>query len=149
MGILYNDEDGAHGGENLVAHGLPLEQAAPAFVIRQGKPRRTHRMKWSSLPLYLSLSDFSADADISRLLSLSPSHSHMPTIQHRRVSLAPITTDIPPQSLPPSALSPLISPLPALDCNSGDWTFIETAQTPGSSTPCSEPETWILLGDDS
>jgi len=149
MGILYdNDEDGAHEGENSVARGLPLEHAAPPFVIRQGKPRRTRRSKWSYLRLYLSFSDFSTHADIARLLSL-PSNSHTPTIQHRWVSLTPITTDILPQSLPPSALSPVIPSSPALDCNSGDWTVINATQTPESSTPCSEPETWILLGDDS
>lgn len=138
MGILYNDEESTHDEENSIASGLPVEKAAPIFVIRQGKPRRTRRSK-PMLPLYLSFSDFGTDVDIARLLSLSQPQT--PTIQHR----------VAPQSLPlPSALesgSQSHSFLPQLDI--ADWTFIETAHTLPQISPASEPETWILLGDDS
>ncbi|KAH7418393.1 hypothetical protein BKA64DRAFT_700917 [Cadophora sp. MPI-SDFR-AT-0126] len=161
LGILYNDnEDLAQDSEsNIIACDVPTEPSVPMFIFRQGKPRRSRRRpNWRSLPLCLSLSSLSDDADIARLLSLSP----FPTIQHRLTTLAPTPMDIP-QSLPPPAMeSPyhddndntisISSPPPPqqyiLDFNSGDWTFIHTPHhTDPSPTPSSEPETWILIDD--
>ncbi|KAK0124486.1 hypothetical protein ONS95_009438 [Cadophora gregata] len=164
LGILYNDnEDLAQDSDsNTIACDVPIEPSVPMFIFRQGKPRLSRRRSnWSSLPLYLSLSSLSDDADISRLLSLSP----FPTIQHR-LTQAPTTTstDIP-QSLPTSALefpyhdvnndnTHSISSAQQhqhqhiLDFNSGDWTFIHTPHhADPSPTPSSEPETWILIDD--
>jgi len=149
MGILYKDEDTVHRESNSVALDVPVQQSAPLFVIRPSRPRkRSHCSTWRNLPLYLSLSDLSTDADIARFLS--PPISYTSTIQHRNI----LTTDIP-QSLPPnsaSGSSHLLDniSLSHLDFNSGDWTFISTPpHTPLVSSPSSEPETWILLSDDS
>jgi hypothetical protein len=143
LGVIYNEMDNAQDEFNFVARDLPSEHVGPMFVIRQGKPRRARRSKLQSLPLYLSFSDFSTDADIVRLLSSS--HPQTP-IQHRTTTLS---TDIIPQSLPsPLALDFLHFIDPYSDA--GDWTFIDTTRhTPQVTTPSSEPETWILLGDDS
>jgi len=172
MGILYGGEDLAFDSEsNTIVCEVPVETSAPMFSIRQGKPRRSRRgSHWRSLPLYLSFSDLSNDADIARLLS--PSFPHTPTIQHRSLTIQThVNTDIDiPQSLPPTpALSgsllshlvdnTLISNLHSTNShtfhrtntilpNTGDWTFITTPHnTPGTVTPLSEPETWILIDD--
>lgn len=157
MGILYHDEN-VQEEPNSVACDIP---STPMFFLRPSKSsRRTRRSKLRDLPLYLSMSDLSHDADIARLLSSSISHTQ--TIQHRDVSPSPLMTDIP-QSLPPaSALEFTHGSTRFLDDTisnstlafdfpiSGDWTFIGTApHTPLVSTPSSEPETWILLSDDS
>jgi hypothetical protein len=103
------------------------------------------------------------DADIARLLS--PSTPHTPTIQHRDLSKIQtllntnIDNDIP-QSLPPipaflgSLLSDLVDNTPISISQhdsllpTGDWTFVTTPHnTPGSLTPVSDPETWILIDD--
>lgn len=167
MGILYEDENIAHDSEsNTVVCDVPVEQSVPMFIVRHGKPRRSRRRStWRSLPLYLSFSDLTSDAEIARLLS--PSNSHTPTIQHRDLTIGiptHINTDIDtiiPQSLPPTpafsgsmhGLNPIdntpVSPLNSiLAQHTGDWTFITaTHNTPGTSTPLSEPETWILIDD--
>lgn len=158
MGILYDSED----KDNCTASKIPsIEQAPPtSFVWRHRKPRRSRRLR--ALPLHLSLSTISTDAAIARLLSASPATTPTPTIQHREV--LPGTT---PQSLPSRSPSPspaLESPLldtqhththslhhqtaTALD----DWELITTTPPQSHdevSTPSSEPETWILLSDDS
>jgi hypothetical protein len=166
MGILYGGEDLAFDSEsNTIVCGAPIESSVPMFSIRQGKSRRSRRSSsWRSLPHYLSFSDLSNDADIIQLLSTSTSHK--PTIQHRDITNQTLTnTDIDdntPQSLPPtsalsgSLLSNLIDNLvdktplshSILPQHTGDWTFITTPHnTPGSLTPLSEPETWILIDD--
>lgn len=174
MGILYGGEDLALDSEsNTIVCEVPVESSAPMFSIRQGKPRRSRRSShWRSLPLYLSFSDLSNDADIARLLS--PSTPHTPTIQHRSLTIqTSINTDIDiPLSLPPtpafsgSLLSHLVDNTPISNSgdhstisrslhitntilpNTGDWTFITTPHnTPGTLTPLSEPETWILIDD--
>jgi len=164
LGILYNDnEDFAQNSpdSNTISCDVPIEPSVPMFILRQGKPRRSRRRSnWRSLPLYLSLSSLSDDADIARLLSLSP----FPTIQHRLSTPTHFDTDIL-QSLPPPALEfphhndndkddtisiPPLSQQNILDfnSNSGDWTFIHTPHpTNPSPTPSSEPETWILIDD--
>ena len=164
LGILYNDnEDFAQNSpdSNTISCDVPIEPSVPMFIFRQGKPRRSRRRSnWRSLPLYLSLSSLSDDADIARLLSLSP----FPTIQHRLSTPTHFDTDIL-QSLPPPALEfphhndndkddtisiPPLSQQNILDfnSNSGDWTFIHTPHpTNPSPTPSSEPETWILIDD--
>jgi hypothetical protein len=169
MGILYEDESIAHDSEsNTIVCDAPIEHSVPMFIVRHGKPRRSRRRStWRSLPLYLSFSSLSNDADITRLLS--PSVSHTPTIQHRDVTVeipTPINTDISidtsiPQSLPPTPAfsgsvhgshlvdNTPISPLSSIfHQHTGDWTFITALHnTPGTSTPHSEPETWILIDD--
>jgi hypothetical protein len=165
MGILYGGEDLAYDSEsNTIVCGFLADSTAPMFSIRQGKPRRSRRSShWRSLPLYLSFSELGNDADIARLLS--PSIPHTPTIQYRNFSsiqtLLKTDTNIDiPQSLPPtpafsgSLLSNLVdnTPISAAQYDSllptGDWTFITTPHnTPGTLTPLSEPETWILIDD--
>jgi hypothetical protein len=162
MGILYGGEDLAYDSElNTIVCRVPVDSSAPMFSIRQGKPRRSRRsLHWPSLPLYLSFSELGNDADIVRLLSITP---HTPTIQHRDLgTIQTLNTDIDiPQSLPPtpafsgSLLSNLVDNTPisiSLTDSilpTGDWTFITTPNnTPGTVTPNSEPETqWILIDD--
>merc|ERR1712000_388887 len=143
LGILYNDnEDFAQNSpdSNTISCDVPIEPSVPMFILRQGKPRRSRRRSnWRSLPLYLSLSSLSDDADIARLLSLSP----FPTIQHRLSTPTHFDTDIL-QSLPPLSQQNILD----FNSNSGDWTFIHTPHpTNPSPTPSSEPETWILIDD--
>jgi hypothetical protein len=162
MGILYDEESIAHDSEsNTIVCDVPVGQSIPMFSVRLGKPRRSRRRStWRSLPLYLSFSDLSNDADIARLLS--PSVLHTPTIQHRDLTIQTHNMDNDtsiPQSLPPTpAFSGFIHSLHLVDntpiSNSilhqhpGDWTFITAPHnTPGTSTPLSEPETWILIDD--
>jgi len=138
MGILY-DED------NTVACELPSEQAPPIYIIRHRKPRRSRRRSLRSLPLYLSFSSLGDDADIARLLSPSISNTPTPmTIQHRELPSTPITNT--PLSLP-DVNGSLSFPDTTLD----GWEFITTPQhhTDPQPSPASEPETWILLSDDS
>ncbi len=164
---------------NTISYEVPVERnSSPIFVFRHGNPRRSRRRStWrSSLPLYLSFSSLSDDIDITRFLSPSTTPNDPPTIQHRDIPFCekPQITDIP-QSLPltssallaahgsvPSSISisnidntaiSISSPsTPSLETQVGDWTFINTTQhnvTPQTTTPSSEPETWILLSDDS
>ena len=160
MGILYDNKD----EDNKAACAVPLEQAPPTFILRHRKPKRSRqRSTWRSLPLYLSFSSLGDDADIARLLSPSISNTPTPmTIQHRELPSTPISTDIP-QSLPPTPAlesatvhnTPIeISQPHSLPLNTtvDGWEFINTPhahQDPHTSTPISEPETWILLSDDS
>jgi hypothetical protein len=165
MGILYGGEDLAYDSEsNTIVCGVLANNTAPMFSIRHGKPRRSRRSShWRSLPLYLSFSELGNDADIARLLS--PSTPHTPTIQHHDLSTIQtlLNTDIDnniPQSLPPtpafsgSLLSNPVDNTPISIAHhdsllpTGDWTFITTPHnTPGTLTPLSEPETWILIDD--
>lgn len=161
MGILYESKH----KDNTVACEVPSGNASPMFVLRHRKPRRSRRRSaWRSLPLYLSFSSLGDDADIARLLS--PSIASTPTsitIQHRELPSTPNPTDIP-QSLPPTPalvlgsqhfvsttpieLEHFLPDNPTID----DWEFITTPpthQNPHPTTPLSEPETWIFLGDDS
>ena len=165
MGILYDEHLAFDSESNTIVCSAPIESSVPMFSIRQGKSRRSRRSSsWRSLPLYLSFSDLSNDADIARLLS--PSIPPTPTIQHRDLTIQTLlNTDIDvktPQSLPPtpalpgSLLSDLVDGLIDNTPNShailtqriGDWTFITTPHnTPGSLTPLSDQETWILIDD--
>ncbi|KUJ21109.1 uncharacterized protein LY89DRAFT_426969 [Mollisia scopiformis] len=174
MGILYkDDEDIAQVSKsNTVSCDVPVQHPVPMFIIRRGKPKRSRRRStWRSLPLYLSFSGLSDDADIARLLSPSTTTSPIPTIQHRtKIPLMSSNTDIDiPQSLPAPLSSAFGSgslqgshfldnttfsisiPEPhSFDTisNTGDWTFIQTPHhVSASSTPSSEPETWILIDD--
>jgi hypothetical protein len=155
MGILYGGDDLAYDSElNTIVCGVPVNNSAPMFSIRQGKPRRSRRgSSWRSLPLYLSFSELSNDADIVRLLSPS-TIPHTPTIQHRDLSIVQtlINTDIDiPQSLPPIPAfsgsnlvdnTPISISLSDSILPTRDWTFITTPNnTPGTVTPNSEPET--------
>lgn len=161
MGILYSDEteDIVPDSEsNTIVCDVPVERPVPMFIIRQGKARRSrHRSAWRSLPLYLSFSDLSDDADIARLIS--PSISHTPTIQHLDpIASTHLVTDMHiPQSLPPASAFASAhlqldlvdnTPISLRHQHAGDWTFINTPRTmPGTCTPVSEPETWILIDD--
>jgi len=165
MGILYDESLALDSESNIIVCGAPIESSLPMFSIRQGKSRRSRRSSsWRSLPLYLSFSDLSNDADIARLLS--PSNPPTPTIQHRDLTIqTPLNTDIDidtPQSLPPTPALPgsllqdlvdnLVDNTPIshsiLTQQTGDWTFITTPHnTPGSLTLLSDQETWILIDD--
>ncbi|KAE9379322.1 hypothetical protein N431DRAFT_434320 [Stipitochalara longipes BDJ] len=166
MGILYDGDNLAFDSEsNTIVCGAPVESSVPLFSIRQGKSRRSRRSSsWRSLPLSLSFSDLSNDADIARLLS--PFSPQTPTIQHRDLTICTlINSDIDintPQSLPPNPalsgflLSNLVDNLvdntpishSILTQPTGDWTLItKPHNTPGSLTPLSEPETWVLIDD--
>jgi hypothetical protein len=167
MGILYDNKD----EDNTVTCEVPFEQAPPVFILRHRKAKRSRRRStWRSLPLYLSFSSLGDDADIARLLSPSITDTPTPmTIQHRELPSTPISTDIP-QSLPPTPAlesatihgsSHLLPNTPievsqphslSLNTTVDGWEFINTPhahQDPHTSTPISEPETWILLSDDS
>lgn len=153
MGILYDDEDVAGTSVNEM-------QTTPAFVIRPGKPRHTRHSAWEKLSLDISfynLRDHAATAPTT-----PPSFSCQSLIQHRPIpnsnsnSINDNTPTIP-QSLPPSSPSALESipesresfDTPLRSPSIGDWTFVHTTPyTPVASAPPSEPETWILLGDD-
>lgn len=140
LGILYDEDNIAE--SNTVSCDVPIEQSVPMFILRHGKPRRsTRRSTPRSLPLLLSFSDLSDDADIARLLS-SPL-PHKSTIQHRiTIRSPPPISDIP-QSLPPSPASalPVLSTSPndtiSLhdDSPSEDWTFITALRNTATPTP--------------
>jgi len=98
--------------------------SAPAFIIRPGRSRRSRRSAWQNMPPYLSF-DLSNDSTIP------------PTPIDHHPSPPGLST---PLSLPPAIIPPLSTP--------GDWTFIHHA-APHPASPASEPETWILLSDDS
>jgi len=169
MGILYNDdEDIAQDTQSTtVLCDVPVQDLFPTFIIRHGKPKRSRRRSTRhSLPLYLSCSGLSDDADIARLLF--PSNTSTPMIQHRtKIPLVSMNTDTP-QSLPALSLSAFGSvslhgshfldnttfsisiPTHSFESepSSEDWTFIQTKHHDSlSSTPLSEPETWILIDD--
>jgi hypothetical protein len=167
LGVLYNeDEDITFDSEpNNVECDVPI-QIVPTFIIRPArKSRRSRRSRWQTLPLHLSFSGLSKDADILRLLSPSPCPE--PTIQHR---ILPGTHDIDiPQSLPaPSALfspgSSVSSPLftcahiydddtppssPSFLPDENDWTFLPPPLTQHThdTSPNSNPDPWILIDD--
>lgn len=170
MGILYDNtcpaEDIALDSNintNAIACEVPLELPSPLYTLRVRKPKRKsqprRRSTWRPLPLYLSLSTLKDDTDIARLLS-TPSPT--PTIQHRPTKPQPLSLDIP-QSLPPPLafsefpLSPAEdlysqSPISYTLHDNNDWELINTQIThtiSRSTTPSSDPETWIILGDDS
>jgi len=165
LGILYDHEkdiaqDSLDESSTNTASCNVLSTICPLFVIRPGRPKRSPRhfrssSAWRSLPLYLSFSGLSEDAEIARLLSPEPSiPPSIPssTIQHRpSFPINKFPTPVPPQSLPPQQALELPSLL-FIDNNS-EWTFITTpttnTQTSQPSTPLSEPEAWILLSDDS
>jgi hypothetical protein len=171
MGILYNNDDIAQDSQpNLVLCDVPVQQTVPMFIIRHGKPKRSRRRStWRALPLSLSFSGLSEDADIARLSSPSTT-SPIPTIQHRtKIPLMPLLNIDIPQSLPgppsPALGSGSLHGSHFLDnttfsisipaprsfettSNSGDWTLIQTPRHHSTSTtPSSEPETWILIDD--
>ncbi|RDL40447.1 uncharacterized protein BP5553_00426 [Venustampulla echinocandica] len=171
LGILYDNVEDTTQDKSVVCE-VPLEQPSPLFTLRYRKSSRNsrrnrRRSQRSSLPLYLSLSNLKDDADIVRLLSPSTSTTATkPPIQHRAVPATPppISLDIP-QSLPVAAVPALeesihssvphfldntsILPTPH-ENHVSDWEFImiNNDATLQTTTPSSEPETWILLGDD-
>lgn len=155
MGILYDDEDAASASVDKI-------QQTPAFVIRPNKPRNTRRSSWEKLSFDISFFDIRNHAAIAP--TTTPSLARQSLIQHPAISNSNsnwIHDDAPtiPQSLPlssPSALEPIPEscepfdiPLPSPP-SIGDWTFVHAAQhTPVTFAPPSDPETWILLDDDS
>ena len=158
MGILYGEQPNCQSPENVVVCDVPLQQEAPMFVMRPSR-RSRRRQTWRSLPLHLSFSDLSDDADIARLISSIPCIT--PTIQHRdpisstSASIISIET---PQSLPPTTSASLSQSngsgnlladinTPTFISAGEDWTFITHSPTRHDTTPSSEPETWILCDD--
>ena len=85
LGILYDHEKDIvqdsldESSTNTVSCNV-LSTICPLFVVRPGRPKRSPRhfrsnSAWRSLPLYLSFSGLSEDAEIARLLSPEPSIS--------------------------------------------------------------------------
>ena len=164
MGILYGkeDQDILSESQSTIKPELP-----PQFSIR---PARRNRHSAASrrqfqLPEYLTTSLLSDNPSIAPWLlaqTANPAHPSFPsriTIQHRPTYIFRTPT---PQSLPTSAAlansvipdiscaaSPLLFPLDRDDEELADatWDFITSSTR--SSAPPSEPETWILLSDDS
>jgi hypothetical protein len=148
LGILH---DGASSN-----HNLEVSQQSPLFTIRTRKRRAPKRQRsiWVSLPLHLSLSSLSDDYQIKKLISTNTTTIN--TIQHRRpVPQIHIPVD-PPQSLP--AATPALGEshtssaiISSIQSSYQDWEIINpSSQPPTPSTDgLSEPETWILLSDDS
>lgn len=148
LGILHDNEEAK--GNSVV------EEPPPAFVIRPGRSRRPRYSLPGELPVdssfYIRNSDTAIAAGISPLFYQSP-------IQHR-ASTNSINNDTPQQSLP--TISATTSNAELLDSLSSpdaeDWMLVHTADAEpqqqqqhalASSISPSEPETWILLGDDS
>jgi hypothetical protein len=150
LGILYDDDDVDVEGVSVI------EEPPPAFVIRPGRPRRSHRSAWEKLPLNTPFHDDTIAPHAPQPLSFET----LP-IQHRSStnSIHDATSPTPRPSLPSIATSiSALESIPELpdSHHAGDWTFVHAADAsqqqqyaPASSTPASEPETWILLGDDS
>lgn len=159
MGILYGqDNDVLSDSESTIKPELP-----PQFFVRPPRPKRqspASRIQFQ-LPEYLAASLLSDNPSIAPWLlaqTAGPSHPSYPsriTIQHRPTYVFPT-----PQSLPPTLAnsvipdisrmaSPLLFPLDRDDQDLADatWDFITSSTR--SSAPPSEPETWILLSDDS
>jgi hypothetical protein len=161
MGILDgNDIDVLSESESTIKPEVP-----PQFFIRPARPKRhspASRIQFQ-LPEYLAsslLSDNPAIAPWLLAQTASPSHPSYPsriTIQHRPNYIFHTPT---PQSLPPTlansiipdisrVASPLLFPLDRDDEELSDatWDFITSSTR--SSAPPSEPETWVLMSDDS
>jgi hypothetical protein len=162
MGILYGkDQDDMSESQSTIKPELP-----PQFSIR---PARRSRHSPASrtqfqLPEYLTTSLLSDNPSIAPwLLSQTatapcPSYPSRITIQHRPAYIFQTPT---PQSLPACALassvapdisrvaSPLLFPLDRDDEELADATWDFITNSTRSSAPPSEPETWILLSDDS
>jgi hypothetical protein len=162
MGILYGkDQDILSESQSTIKPELP-----PEFFIR---PARRNRHSPAShtqfqLPEYLTTSLLSENPSIAPWLLTQtatpahPSYASRITIQHRPDYIFRTPT---PQSLPASALANSVipdiisgaaSPLFPLDRDDEEladatWDFITSSTL--SSAPPSEPETWILLSDDS
>jgi hypothetical protein len=163
LGILYTEDgDITFDSEpNNIECDVPV-QIVPTFIIRHArKPRRSRRSRWRTLPLHLSFSGLSNDADILRLLSPSPSPE--PTIQHH---ILPTIHDIDiPQSLPAplalispgSSISSLLTVSHLLNHDTppsslpdeNDWTLIPLPPTQHThdTSPISNPDPWILIDD--
>lgn len=162
MGILYGeDQDVLSDSQSTIKPELP-----PQFSIRPARRNRhspAPRTQFQ-LPEYLTASLLSDNPSIAPwLLSQTatpaqPSYPTRMTIQHRPAYIFRTPT---PQSLPACALansvipdisrvaSPFLFPLNRDDEDLADatWDFITSSTR--SSAPPSEPETWILLSDDS
>ena len=140
--------------------------------------RLRRRPTWQGLPLKLSLSNLRDDHDLARLLSpistsQPPVRSNPEQLQSRPVLISTDKLPALPQSLPkssPSSTALVSSPLftnndlsislsqtfiPTHSFTHEDWTLItptliaqEHTHPSIASTPQSESETWILLGDD-
>jgi hypothetical protein len=151
LGIL-RDNDEAEG--TSVA-----EESPPAFVIRPGRSRRPRHAVPGKLPVDGSFYIRNSDTIVAASMPLS----YQSPIQHR-VSTSSINYDIPQQSLPPlvtttisatASIPELLDTLSSPDAE--DWMLVHTVDAEqqqqqhalASSTSPSEPETWILLGDDS
>jgi hypothetical protein len=140
--------------------------------------RLRRRPTWQGLPLKLSLSNLRDDHDLARLLSSvyateQTVHAILANAQEQTPLISADKSSSTPQSLPkPSPSSSALVSSPTSPINDlpislsqsfnsihslaqEDWTFItpiissqEHVHPSIASTPFSEPETWILLGDD-
>jgi len=151
LGILYESYECVpldSLDSTLVQDSSP-ELSLPTLRTRSPSQSRRASLR-NSLPLSLSLSCLSNDLDIVRLMtSESSSLSHNMTTQNRGTS--PLFS---PQSLPPVLTDTerpnISSPSSSIIHNNEEfldstWSVINSEP----STPISEGETWIILGDDS
>jgi len=152
LGILYDGEFASH-EHNAIKCSVPAIDERiepPLYTMRPSRTRRPKnpRRRNRNLQLYLSLSDLSNNINIAQWHSPHTT----PTIEHRDFP-SYISTDIP-QSLPPTTSASSSGSLSNSHlhflANDTDWTFITHTQTKNIAlSPSSEPETWILLSDDS
>lgn len=175
LGILYdeNNLEPRIPSSPTPLWSTPVQKSYPAYIIRQSRPRRSRRRPvWRTLPLNLSLSNLRDDYDVARLLYASTTTPPMMAEIHlSSVSISTGDSTTTPQSLPTTstmalALSasrsvnflPSANSIPphSLHHADEDWTFITSPSSQQlhihpstTSTPSSELETWILLGDDS
>lgn len=167
LGILYDNQLEETSQDSIISCQVPLQQESPLYTLRHRKPKRAHasrrRPTWRSLPVRLSLSNLGGDVDIASFFSQASTTNtttkKTPPIQHRpNTRSKSISLNIP-RSLPQAtagapALSPSPqTPPPPIYEENADWEFINihksTSTTTQPNSPFSEPETWILLGDDS
>jgi len=151
LGILYDGEYASqHNDVKCFVPPVDEQTTPPLYTMRPSRtrclkhPRRGNR----KLQQYLTLSDLSTNNNLAKLLSPNTT----PAIQHRDF-FSSIVTDIP-QSLPPTTSASgsgfLSSSQLHFLSNDTDWTFITHPETKNTTqSPSSEPETWIILSDDS
>lgn len=161
MGILYFDDSPASIYERNSGYcDLPAERAAlTEYIVRPRKPIS----RSCASPLRLTPSPTPKSTIQHRPISHLDGNEQ-PITQYRSINSLLSPLDIQPQSLPPPSPSHAFSssyfstsnsnPILAYELSADhntteDWTFITHTNTHEPSISGSEPETWILLDDDS